>query len=235
MIRVSMPSPTTGIGFGSFAAYDEFTRAWLTACRRVMKPAATLWVIGSYHNIFRVGTLLQDLGYWILNDVIWRKSNPMPNFRGRRFTNAHETLIWAAREPGSRGYTFNYEALKAGNEDVQMRSDWTFALCTGEERLRILRQETAPHAKAAGFARARHSRLVAAGRPHPRPVLRQRHDRRRSEAPWTAISGVERDQDYAAAAQKRIASITPLPTSSLAPFMTAREAPRVPLVWPNAE
>src|SRR5947209_14081598 len=122
--------------FASFAAYDDFTRAWLLACRRVMKPNATLWVIGSYHNIFRVGATLQDLGFWLLNDVIWRKSNPMPNFRGRRFTNAHETLIWAAREPGAKGYTFNYEVLKAGNDDVQMRSDWTFPLCTGEERLK---------------------------------------------------------------------------------------------------
>jgi modification methylase len=122
--------------FSSFSAYDEFTRAWLLACRRVMKREATLWVIGSYHNIFRVGALLQDLRFWILNDVVWRKSNPMPNFRGRRFTNAHETLIWAAREPGGKGYTFNYEALKAGNDDVQMRSDWTIALCTGEERLK---------------------------------------------------------------------------------------------------
>ena len=121
--------------FASFPAYDEFTRAWLAGCRRAMKPNATIWVIGSYHNIFRVGTILQDLGFWILNDVIWRKSNPMPNFRGRRFTNAHETLIWAAREQSSR-YTFNYEALKAGNEDVQMRSDWTIPLCTGEERLK---------------------------------------------------------------------------------------------------
>src|ERR1700716_1472998 len=122
--------------FSSFAAYDDFTRAWLLACRRLMKPAATLWVIGSYHNIFRVGAILQDLGFWILNDVVWRKSNPMPNFRGRRFTNAHETLIWAAREPSGKGYTFNYEALKAGNDDVQMRSDWMLALCTGEERLK---------------------------------------------------------------------------------------------------
>src|SRR3954451_19323359 len=122
--------------FASFEAYDAFTRAWLMACRRVMKPTATLWVIGSYHNIFRVGSILQDLGFWILNDVIWRKSNPMPNFRGRRFTNAHETLIWASRDPGGKGYTFNYETLKAGNDDVQMRSDWTIALCTGEERLK---------------------------------------------------------------------------------------------------
>src|SRR5258705_11390085 len=122
--------------FSSFSAYDDFPRAWLIAWRRVMKRSATLWVIGSYHNIFRVGTILQDLGFWILNDVVWRKSNPMPNFRGRRFTNAHETLIWAAREPSGKGYTFNYEALKAGNDGVQMRSDWTIALCTGEERLK---------------------------------------------------------------------------------------------------
>ncbi len=122
--------------FSSFAAYDDFTRAWLLACRRVMKPAATLWVIGSYHNIFRVGTVLQDIGFWILNDVIWRKSNPMPNFRGRRFTNAHETMIWAARGQDAKAYTFNYEALKAGNDDVQVRSDWTLPLCTGEERLK---------------------------------------------------------------------------------------------------
>src|SRR5436190_16760309 len=122
--------------FSSFADYDAFTRAWLLACRRVMKPSATLWVIGSYHNIFRVGTTLQDLGFWILNDVVWRKSNPMPNFRGRRFTNAHETLIWAAREPQARGYTVHYEVLKAGNDDVQVRSDWTIPLCTGEERLK---------------------------------------------------------------------------------------------------
>src|SRR5712672_3459545 len=114
--------------FSSFAAYDDFTRAWLLACRRVMKPNATLWVIGSYHNIFRVGAVLQDLGFWLLNDVIWRKSNPMPNFRGRRFTNAHETLIWATREPGGKGYTFNYEAVKAGNEDTPMRSDSTIPL-----------------------------------------------------------------------------------------------------------
>jgi DNA modification methylase len=122
--------------FSSFAAYDQFTREWLGACRRVMKPSATLWVIGSYHNIFRVGSILQDMGFWILNDVVWRKVNPMPNFRGRRFTNAHETLIWAAREPNAKAYTFNYDALKAGNEDVQVRSDWTIPLCTGEERLK---------------------------------------------------------------------------------------------------
>src|ERR1700746_2753223 len=120
--------------FSSFSAYDDFTRAWLTACRRAMKPNATLWVIGSYHNIFRVGALMQDLGFWILNDIVWRKSNPMPNFRGRRFTNAHETLIWAARGRDSR-YRVNYQAMKSLNADTQRRSDWFIPLCTGQERL----------------------------------------------------------------------------------------------------
>jgi modification methylase len=121
--------------FGSFAEYDAFTRAWLGACRRVLKDAGTLWVIGSYHNIHRVGAILQDLDYWILNDVAWVKSNPMPNFKGVRFTNAHETLIWAQKKRGAR-YTFNYHAAKSLNDDLQMRSDWNLPLCTGKERLK---------------------------------------------------------------------------------------------------
>jgi modification methylase len=121
--------------FTDFAAYDAFTRAWAGEARRLLRKDGTIWVIGSYHNIFRIGAILQDLGFWILNDVIWRKSNPMPNFRGRRFTNAHETMIWAARQQDSR-YRFNYHAMKSLNDDVQMRSDWLIPLCTGEERLR---------------------------------------------------------------------------------------------------
>ena len=121
--------------FDSFAAYDQLSEARLRECRRVLKDDGALWVIGSYHNIFRLGRLLQDLGYWILNDVVWRKSNPMPNFRGRRFTNAHETLIWAAKSEASK-YTFNYDAMKALNEGVQMRSDWYMPICTGSERLK---------------------------------------------------------------------------------------------------
>ncbi|HET9428958.1 MAG TPA: site-specific DNA-methyltransferase [Allosphingosinicella sp.] len=121
--------------FATFADYDRFTRAWLKEARRILKPNGTLWVIGSYHNIFRVGAALQDEGYWILNDIIWRKSNPMPNFRGTRFTNAHETLIWASRSEDSR-YTFNYRAMKALNEDLQMRSDWLLPICAGGERVK---------------------------------------------------------------------------------------------------
>src|ERR671927_1368197 len=122
--------------FSSFAAYDDFTRAWLLACRRLMKPSATLWVIGSYHNIFRVGAMLQDLGFWILNDVVWRKTNPMPNFRGRRFTNAHETLVCAMKHADQKTYRFNYDAMKALNDGLQMRSDWLLPICTGLERLK---------------------------------------------------------------------------------------------------
>jgi modification methylase len=215
--------------FASFSAYDDFTRAWLAACRRVMKPTATLWVIGSYHNIFRVGAILQDLRFWILNDVVWRKSNPMPNFRGRRFTNAHETLIWAAREAGGKGYTFNYEALKAGNDGVQMRSDWTIALCTGEERLKAgngkkLHPTQKPEALLARV-------ILASSRPDDLVLdpfcgtgttgaVAKRLGRR--------FIGIERERTYAAAAQARMAAVVPLAAPALAPFMTAREAPRVP-------
>lgn len=121
--------------FDDFGAYDRFTRAWLAAARRVLKPTGTIWVIGSYHNIFRVGTTLQNAGFWVLNDVIWVKTNPMPNFKGRRFTNAHETMIWCSRDRDAR-YTFNYDAMKALNDDLQMRSDWTMPICTGGERLK---------------------------------------------------------------------------------------------------
>ena len=121
--------------FSSFAAYDTFSQDWLKAARRLLKPNGALWVIGSYHNVFRLGAELQNQGFWILNDVVWRKSNPMPNFRGKRLTNAHETLIWASKDEGAK-YTFNYEALKALNEGVQMRSDWVLPICTGHERLK---------------------------------------------------------------------------------------------------
>ena len=122
--------------FDGFAAYDQFTRDWLTACRRVLKDTGTIWVIGSYHNIYRIGAALMDLDYWILNDVVWIKQNPMPNFRGVRFTNAHETLIWAQKRRGAR-YTFNYQAMKALNDDLQMRSDWEIPICRGAERITV--------------------------------------------------------------------------------------------------
>jgi modification methylase len=215
--------------FASFAAYDDFTRAWLLACRRLLKPAGTLWVIGSYHNIFRVGSILQDLGFWILNDVVWRKSNPMPNFRGRRFTNAHETLIWAARDNGARGYTFNYEALKAGNEDIQVRSDWTIPLCTGEERLKgrdgkKLHPTQKPEALLARV-------ILASTRPDDLvldPFCGTGTTGATAKRLRRRFIGIERDAGYAAAAAKRFSAVEPLDAPTLAPFMTAREAPRVP-------
>ena len=215
--------------FSSFSAYDDFTRAWLIACRRVMKPSATLWVIGSYHNIFRVGSILQDLGFWILNDIVWRKSNPMPNFRGRRFTNAHETLIWAARDAAKHNYTFNYEALKAGNDDVQMRSDWFLPLCTGEERLKgtdgkKLHPTQKPESLLARV-------ILSASRPDDLVL-----DPFSGTGTTGAVAhrlrrrfiGIERSSEYAAAARERIAATEPMPEPALASFMTAREAPRVP-------
>jgi len=215
--------------FDSFAAYDTFTKEWLKACRRVLKPAGTIWVIGSYHNIFRVGTVMQDLGFWILNDVIWRKSNPMPNFRGRRFTNAHETLIWASRDPEARGYTFNYEVLKAANEDIQVRSDWTLPLCTGDERLKgrdgkKLHPTQKPEALLARV-------ILSSSRPDDLVLdpfcgtgttgaVAKRLGRR--------FVGCEQDPKYAKAADKLISATEPLEAPTLAPFVTAREAPRVP-------
>ncbi|NJL08059.1 MAG: site-specific DNA-methyltransferase [Methylacidiphilales bacterium] len=214
--------------FASFEAYDAFTRAWLLAAKRVMKPTATLWVIGSYHNIFRVGAALQDLGFWILNDVVWRKTNPMPNFRGTRFQNAHETLIWAARDKDARGYTFNYEALKAGNEDTQVRSDWTIPLCTGPERLkdesgRKLHPTQKPEALLARV-------MLAASKPGDvvlDPFFGSGTTGAVARRLGRHFIGIEREASYAAAAEARIAAVEPLPEASLAPFATKRDAPRV--------
>ncbi|MEJ2433025.1 MAG: site-specific DNA-methyltransferase [Pseudolabrys sp.] len=215
--------------FASFRAYDDFTARWLKACKRVMKPAATIWVIGSYHNIFRVGAIMQDLGFWILNDVIWRKSNPMPNFRGRRFTNAHETLIWASRDPAAKGYTFNYETLKSGNEDIQVRSDWTIALCTGEERLKgrdgkKLHPTQKPEALLARV-------LLSSSRPDDLvldPFCGTGTTGAVAKKLGRRFIGCERDARYAKAAEKRVAAVKPLEAPTLVPFVTARDAPRVP-------
>jgi modification methylase len=194
-----------------------------------MKPAATIWVIGSYHNIFRVGALMQDLGFWILNDVIWRKTNPMPNFRGRRFTNAHETMIWASRDAQAKGYTFNYEVLKAGNEDIQVRSDWTLPLCTGEERLKgrdgkKLHPTQKPEALLARvlLSSSRLDDLVLD------PFCGTGTTGAMAKRLGRRFVGCEQDANYAKAAEKRIAATELMQAPALAPFVTAREAPRVP-------
>ena len=185
----STRSTTTGTSSPISPTYDAFTRGWLGAARRVMKRDATIVVIGSYHNIFRVGAILQDLGFWILNDIVWRKANPMPNFRGRRFTNAHETMIWAARSADAKAYTFNYEALKAGNEDCQARSDWFLPICTGAERLKDARgRKTHPTQKPEALLPARAARGLQPRRSRARSVLRLGHHRRRRAPPAAASS-----------------------------------------------
>lgn len=217
--------------FSSFAEYDVFTRAWLTECRRVMKPNATLWVIGSYHNIFRVGSALQDLGFWILNDVVWRKSNPMPNFRGRRFTNAHETLIWAAKDQATKQYTFHYEALKAGNDDVQMRSDWLFPLCTGDERLKDRDGKKAhPTQKPEALL---HRILLAATNPGDvvlDPFFGTGTTGAAAKRLGRRFLGIEREQGYADAARRRIALVEPLGADAVSAPPSKRAEPRIPFV-----
>jgi modification methylase len=214
--------------FGSFAAYDAFTRDWLSACRRVLKPAGALWVIGSYHNIFRVGAILQDLGFWVLNDVVWRKSNPMPNFRGRRFTNAHETLIWASMGPKAR-YTFNYEAMKALNEDLQMRSDWLFPICSGAERLREdCGRKTHPTQKPEALL---HRILLAASNPGDvvlDPFLGSGTTAVAAKRLRRAFVGIEREAGYAEAAKARLATLSPLAQDSLQVAKGKRGEPRIP-------
>jgi len=214
--------------FSDFAAYDAFTRDWLAACRDALKPNGTLWVIGSYHNIFRVGAQLQDLGYWILNDVIWRKTNPMPNFRGRRFTNAHETLIWAARSESSR-YTFNYEAMKALNEDLQMRSDWLLPICSGSERLKDSKGKKAhPTQKPESLLQ----RVLLASTNPGDLVLDPFFGTGTTGAVAKGLRrhwiGIEREQSYAKKAQKRIDATKPLDPEALAVSQGKRAAPRVP-------
>lgn len=214
--------------FDDFAAYDAFTRAWLGECRRLLTKDGTLWVIGSYHNIFRIGAILQDLGFWILNDVVWRKANPMPNFRGRRFTNAHETMIWAARGKDAR-YRFNYQAMKALNDDVQMRSDWYFPLCTGTERLRNehglkLHPTQKPEALL-------HRVLLSSTLPGD-IVLDPFSGTGTTAAVARKLSrhyiGIERHPAYVEAALGRVRRVRPAPAEAVAATPSKREAPRVP-------
>ncbi|HEY0920606.1 DNA-methyltransferase, partial [Devosia sp.] len=212
--------------FESFAHYDVFTRAWLKAARRVLKPDGALWVIGSYHNIFRVGAALQDLDYWILNDVIWRKANPMPNFRGTRFTNAHETLIWAARSQKSR-VTFNYEALKQANDDTQMRSDWLFPLCTGAERLKDENDgKVHPTQKPEALL---HRVLNATTKPGDivlDPFFGTGTTGAVARKLGRRFIGIEREDTYVAAALKRIAATRKLSAAALETAIPKRAAPR---------
>ena len=213
--------------FPSFAAYDEFTRRWLQAARRLLKPDGSLWVIGSYHNIFRIGTLLQDLSFWIQNDVIWRKTNPMPNFRGRRFTNAHETLIWCSRSRDSRP-TFNYEAMKSINEELQMRSDWLLPVCTGVERLKAGDgQKAHPTQKPEALL---HRVLLATTRPGDvvlDPFFGTGTTGAVAKRLGRHFIGIESDPEYVALARARIADIRTAPDDTLA-LRQRRDEKRIP-------
>jgi modification methylase len=213
--------------FESLTTYDNFTRDWLEQARRILKDDGTIWVIGSYHNIYRVGALLQDAGYWILNDIVWRKTNPMPNFRGTRFTNAHETLLWCAKDEKAR-YTFNYRAMKALNDDLQMRSDWLMPICAGGERV-----------KGADGAKAHPTQkpeallyriLLACTKPGD-VVLDPFFGTgttgavaRRLGRQWI---GIEREATYVKVARERIASTLPLDESAMTGMAEQRSAPRV--------
>jgi modification methylase len=217
--------------FDDLAAYDAFTRSWLAAARRTLKDDGTLWVIGTYHNIFRVGAALQDLGFWILNDVVWRKTNPMPNFRGRRFTNAHETLIWCAKNASAR-YTFNYEAMKALNDELQMRSDWLIPLCTGPERLKDGDGKKAhPTQKPEALL---HRCITAATKPGALildPFFGTGTTGAVARRLGRNYLGIEKDPAYAERARARIAAVTASEDPDVVEIKARREEPRIPFGW----
>jgi modification methylase len=213
--------------FDSLAAYDDFTREWLHEARRILKDDGTIWVIGSYHNIYRVGALLQDAEFWILNDIVWRKSNPMPNFRGTRFTNAHETLLWCAKDEKAR-YTFNYRAMKALNDDLQMRSDWVLPICSGSERVK---GDDGSKAHPTQKPEALLYRILLACTKPGDVVLDPFFGTgttgavaRRLGRHWV---GIERERSYVKVALERIQSTLPLDESAMATMADRRGAPRV--------
>lgn len=215
--------------FASFAEYDRFTHAWLAEAHRVLKPTGTLWVIGSYHNIFRVGVSLQDIGFWVLNDIVWRKSNPMPNFRGRRFTNAHETMIWASKDRSAKGYTFNYDAMKALNDDLQMRSDWVLPICSGGERLKDDQgQKAHPTQKPESLL---HRVILASSNPGDvvlDPFFGTGTTGAVAKKLGRKYIGIERDAQYAEIAQHRIDRVQHADPESLQVTESKRAQPRVP-------
>lgn len=217
--------------FGSYAEYDQFTREWLSAARDALKDDGTIWVIGSYHNIFRVGAIMQDLGFWILNDVIWRKSNPMPNFRGRRFTNAHETMIWASKSESSK-YRFNYEQMKSLNEDLQMRSDWTIPICSGSERLK---NDDGEKGHTTQKPEALLYRVIMSSTQKDDIILDPFFGSGTTGAVAKKLGrhfiGCEREDEYIKLATKRINAVDPIADDDILHRPSKREEPRIPFGW----
>ncbi len=214
--------------FTNFAAYDKFTHDWLKAARRILKPDGSLWVIGSYHNIFRVGASLQDLGFWILNDIVWRKSNPMPNFRGKRFTNAHETMIWCAKSAAGRP-TFNYDTMKHLNDDIQMRSDWLLPICSGGERLK---GEDGAKAHPTQKPESLLFRVIMSSTKPGDVIVDPFFGTGTTGAVARRLGrnyiGMDRDPVYAKLAEKRIKAIEPVEKPELLLTPSKRDEPRVP-------
>ena len=212
--------------FDSLAAYDKFTREWLAEARRILKDDGSIWVIGSYHNIFKVGSAIQDLGFWILNDIIWRKANPMPNFKGTRFTNAHETLIWASKGEKAR-YTFNYRSMKTLNDELQMRSDWEFPICGGPERLKKDGYKVHPTQKPEALL----YRILLATTKKGDVVLDPFFGTGTTGAVAKRLGrrwiGIDREGIYVEAAQTRIDAALPLDESALTTMQAPKAAPRV--------
>jgi modification methylase len=212
--------------FSSFATYDQFTREWLAEAHRLLKPDGSIWVIGSYHNIFRVGALLQDMGFWILNDIVWRKANPMPNFKGTRFTNAHETLIWASKSEKSK-YTFNYRAMKTLNDELQMRSDWVLPICGGQERIKRNGTKAHPTQKPEALL----YRVMLATTNKGDVVLDPFFGTGTTGAVAKRLGrdwiGCERDEGYIEVAEERIEAALPLDESALLTMQSKRSAPKV--------
>ena len=213
--------------FESFKKYDDFTYAWLSECKRILKKDGAIWVIGSYHNIFRVGTAIQNLGFWILNDVIWNKKNPMPNFRGTRFTNAHETLIWASKSEKSK-YTFNYQSLKCLNDDLQMRSNWDLPICNGSERLKKNGKKVHSTQKPEALL---HRILLATSKKDDLildPFLGSGTTATVAKKLGRNYFGIEKEKTYFKAAEERLRKTKPIEDDYLDTLQNNRSKPRVP-------
>jgi len=214
--------------FESFEAYDTFSRAWLTAARRVLKDDGAIWVIGSYHNIYRLGATMQDLGFWFLNDIVWRKTNPMPNFKGTRFTNAHETLLWCAKSRDQKRYTFNYHAMKTLNDDLQMRSDWSLPICSGRERLKVNGEKAHATQKPESLLYRVLLASTNAGDVVVDPFSGSGTTAAVAKRLGRHFIGIERETKYIDVANDRLKTVTPMSPRDLQVVQSKRALPRIP-------